>query len=123
MDACPTDAISFIEAGDLDELSGKIEILHPEYNAQPSVYYISLPKKFIAGTVYDPVKEEIVEGAVCTITGGEKKFKVLTDGFGDFWFDGLDSGQYSLKIEHEHKVKQVNNIDTSKDVNLGDIAL
>ncbi len=32
----------------------KGETLHPEFGLKTKVTYIGLPKKFIAGTVYDP---------------------------------------------------------------------
>ena len=66
MDNCHLDVIQFGEAEDFD-LTG-CEVLHPEYKTDPHVYYRSLPKKFIAGTVYDPEAEEIVEGATVTAT-------------------------------------------------------
>jgi len=46
-----------------------------------------------------------------------------TDGFGDFWFEGLKVGTFSLKIESDGKSKTIDSISTKKDVNLGDIAL
>jgi len=50
-----------------------------------------LPGKFIGGTVYDPRVNEIVDGATCTLTDEESgnSFTATTDGFGDFWFEGL----------------------------------
>ena len=33
------------------------------------VFYLNLPKKFVAGTVYDPVEKEVVIGATCTSKG------------------------------------------------------
>ena len=57
---------------------------------KPRVYYLNLPKKFIAGTVYDPVEKEVVIGATCTLTpaAGGAALTVATDEFGDFWFEG-----------------------------------
>ena len=55
VDACPTDALRFGEAEDLKQHLDGAEILHPEYNTQPRVYYKGLPNRyFIAGAVYGP---------------------------------------------------------------------
>jgi len=55
------------------------------------VYYLNIPKKFVAGTVYDPIDKEVIIGATCTLTGPAAAGKTLTattDAFGDFWFHG-----------------------------------
>ena len=51
----------------------KAEVLKPELGAKPRVYYLNIPKKFIAGTVYDPVAKEVVIGATCTLTGSGRR--------------------------------------------------
>ncbi len=79
----------------------------------------------MAGTLYDPVKKEVVIGATCTLTesGSNRKYTTTTDNFGDFWFEGLKVGKFSLKIEKGKKTKSIKPISTEKDVNLGDIPL
>jgi tetrathionate reductase subunit B len=123
VDACPTGALKFGEEADLKaEIKGSV-VLNPEYKTQPRVYYKNIPKKFIAGTVYDPIKKEIIKGAVCTLNGA-KAATAATDGFGDFWFEGLEAGKYDLKIEAKgFPTKTFKALNTEKDVNLGDIAL
>ena len=123
VDACPTEAIKFGDEAELSALIGKAEVLHPEYGLKPRVYYLNLPKRFVAGTVYDPGEEEVVIGATCTLTGDGDTFSATTDGFGDFWFEGLKVGTFSLKIEAAGKTKTIDAISTEKDVNLGDIPL
>jgi Fe-S-cluster-containing dehydrogenase component len=125
-DACPTEAIKFGEESDFKDAIAKAEVLKPELKAKPRVYYLNIPKKFIAGTLYDPVEKEVVIGATCTLTGpkASKKATATTDGFGDFWFQGLADGVYSLKIEAKgFAAKTFDKISTEKDVNLGDIPL
>jgi len=125
-DACPTEAIKFGEEADFKDAIAKAEVLKPELKAKPRVYYLNIPKKFIAGTVYDPVEKEVIIGATCTLTGPKagKKATATTDGFGDFWFQGLADGVYSLKIEAKGFAgKTFDKISTEKDVNLGDIPL
>ena len=96
-----------------------------EFGAKPRVYYLNIPKKFVAGTVYAPVEKEVIIGATCTLSGnGSRKLTATTDGFGDFWFEGLEVGTYSLKIEAEgFAAKTIDSISTEQDVNLGDIPL
>jgi len=98
--------------------------MHPEYKAKPRVYYLNIPKKFVAGTVYDSREREVIIGATCTLSSNGKRLTATTDGFGDFWFEGLDEGKYSLKIEAKgFAAKTIDAISTEKDVNLGDIPL
>ena len=64
------------------------------------MYYLNIPKKFIAGTVYDPKEKEVVIGATCTLTpaAGGAALTVATDEFGDFWFNDIEAGTYALSI-------------------------
>ena len=124
-DACPTGSLKFGEESDFKELINRAETIHPEY--KPRVYYLNLPKKFVAGTIYDPVRKEIIKGATCTLSdlsNEHEKLTVKTDGFGDFWFEGLEVGTYGLVIEAAgFSTKRVDSINTEKDMNLGDIPL
>jgi tetrathionate reductase subunit B len=123
VDACPTGALKFGEQADLQADLAGAEVMNPEYGTKPRVLYKNIPKKFVAGTVYDPVNKEIVKGAVCTLEGKETARKA-TDGFGDFWFEGLDEGVYSLTIEADgFEAKVIEAISTESDINLGDIPL
>lgn len=126
VDACPTEALKYMEEEEAQELIQKAEVLHPEYKTNPRVYYQNIPMKFIAGTVYDPVEKEIIKGASCILetTNNGKKYTSATDSFGDFWFEGLDTGLYTLAIEAEGYItKTISSLNTEKDVNLGDIPL
>lgn len=125
VDVCPTEAIKFGEETDLAKEIAKAEVLSPELGYEPRAYYLNVPKKFVGGTVYDPVAEEVVIGATCTLSGKGGKLTAKTDDFGDFWFEGLpDAEQYSLSIAASgFKTKTVDDISTVKDVNLGDVPL
>jgi len=126
VDNCPTDAIKFGEEKDLKGLLKEAETLKPAAGAKPRVYYKGLPKKFVAGTVYDPQVNEVVIGAKCTLVEAGKKTPITetTNNFGDFWFNGLkDNATYNLKIEKNGKTKTVEGIVTSKDLSLGDIPM
>jgi Fe-S-cluster-containing dehydrogenase component len=123
VDACPTEALMFGEESDLADKFAEGEALHPEYGVKTRVSYIGIPKRFIAGTVYDPDTNEVVIGATCTLTGGTDTLTLETNHWGDFWFNDLEVGTYSLKIEADGKSKTLADISTEKDVGLGDIAL
>jgi Fe-S-cluster-containing dehydrogenase component len=126
VDACPTEALRFDEEDNLRELIGKAEVLHPEFEAKPRVYYIDIPKMFIAGAVYDPEEDEVTKGATATLTNSKtaEKFTVQTDNFGDFWFENLEQGTYSLTIVKDgYHTRTIESISAEKDVNLGDIEL
>jgi tetrathionate reductase subunit B len=123
VDACPTGALQFGEEADFADLFAQGETLHPEYELNTRVRYIGLPKKFIAGTVYDPAVNEVVIGATCTLTGEGDTLTLETNHWGDFWFEDLKEGVYSLKIDGAGKSKTIADISTAKDVGLGDIPL
>ncbi len=133
VDACPTEALKFVDESEVKGLASNAktcEVLDPtslagteQHSAKPRVYYLNIPRKFIGGTVYDPVAKEVIIGATCTLSSNGKKMTATTDGFGDFWFEGLDIGTFSLKIESGGKSKTIDSISTEKDVNLGDIPL
>jgi tetrathionate reductase subunit B len=120
---CPTQCLKFGEEADFKDVIDKSEVLMPEAGTKPRVYYMNLPKKFIAGTVYDPGTKEVVVGATCTVTGEGQTVTAKTNDWGDFKIDGLKAGKYSLKIEGGGKTKTVADISTQKDVGLGDVAL
>ncbi len=99
-DACPTLAIRFMEESEAKDLIAQAEVWRPELKdkVKPRVYYLNLPKKFIAGTVYDPIEEEVIIGAAVTLKpAGGKAQTIQTDSYGDFWFEGLADGVYDLE--------------------------
>jgi tetrathionate reductase subunit B len=124
VEACPTDAIVFGEEEDLKDLIAGADVLKAELGCRPRVYYRNIPGKFISGTVYDPVAKEVVIGARCLLTSGGKVVETFTDQYGDFWFQDLAVGRYDVGIEAKgFEGRYFSALDTTKDVNLGDIAL
>jgi Fe-S-cluster-containing dehydrogenase component len=121
VDNCHLDAIQFGEESELD-LAGT-ELLHPEYGTKPRVHYRGLPKKFVAGTVYDPIENEVFIGATVTLTGEKGSFSATTDGWGDFWLRGLPEGDFTLTIEADGKSKTLEISTVNEDLGLGYIAL
>jgi tetrathionate reductase subunit B len=124
VDACPTECLKFGEESELRELAKKGNAAHSEYKTKPRLYYLNIPKKFITGTVYDQASKEVIIGAACTLVDSAgAKLSTKTDGFGDFWFEGLDSGNFALEIVKDQKIRAIKPINTDDDVNLGEIPL
>ena len=98
-DACPTGAHSVRRRSRYGCYDGRRRDAAPRVRPEDQGRLQGLPKKFIAGTVYDPDALEVVIGATCTLTGEGETFTQETNHWGDFWFDGLKDGMYSLKIE------------------------
>ncbi len=127
-DACPTNAIQFLDETEVKKEMTALEVWKPELQSRqnPRVYYQNLPKKFIAGTVYDPVEKEVIIAAQCDLTGHKsgQTYQAQTDNFGDFWFEDLPAGKFDLKISKDGRVASFTSLDTvEKDINLGDIPL
>ena len=94
--------------------------------SKPRVYYLNLPKKFIAGTVYDPKEEEVIIGATVTLTAprAAQALTIETDAYGDFWFEGLADGTYDLEIKSGRQGQDLHRSGHRvADINLGDIPL
>jgi tetrathionate reductase subunit B len=130
VDACPTLCMKFMDEDDPETqaLIAGAEVWKPELkdDVQPRVYYLNVPKKFIAGTLYDPVEEEVVIGATATLkdTKSGETCSTETDNYGDFWFEGIGDSVYDLELTSGGKVKTFEGLDTEPaDINLGDIPL
>jgi Fe-S-cluster-containing dehydrogenase component len=122
VDACPTLALKFMEESEAKELIAKAEQLNPEL--KPNLYYLNLPKRFVAGTVYDPDEKEVIIGATVTLTdnASKKTYTAKTDSYGDFEFEKLPVSKFVLTIEKGKKSKNIK-VNTDQDVSLGDIPL
>jgi len=130
VELCPAGALTF---GDLEDpnskvsqliASNKVEILRPEYGLKEKVCYISLPKRFIAGTVVFGAKDECAENVDVTLIGDGVKKTIKTDNYGDFEFEGLQAEkEYSVRIEHPGYAPKEFTVQTKIDVYLGEIIL
>ena len=124
VDSCPTDALRFGEESEFAELIAQAQVMKPELGTKPRVYYLNIPKKFIAGTVYDPGEKEVVVGATVTaIAADGASCSAETDAFGDFWIRGLDEGTYAVTITADGFAPATCEVSTEQDVSLGDIPL
>ena len=126
-DACPTGAFTFGDEEDLKDVIAKAELLKPELPTRPRVYYLNLPKKWIAGEVFDQEAYECTQGATVTATNTQtgETVSTTTDHYGDFWLKDLLDGSYTLLIEKAgYLTQKLGPIDASqKDQNVGDIAI
>ncbi len=126
VEVCPTDALVFAEESEAKDLLKDAEELQGSFNTKPRVHYLNLPKRFVAGLIYDPDKDEIVEGASVTVTAADNSAvaTLATDEFGDFMKDGLEKGVYTLTIAKEGYNSRTIEADVvDKDINVGDIPL
>lgn len=124
VEACPTDALGFGDEEELQDFIVGAAVRSPETGLGPRVYYRNIPGRFIGGTLYDPFIKEVVIGAKVRATNGGKTYHVLSDDYGDFWFNDLAAGRYDVVIEaagYEYRV--FDGVDATSDVNLGDIPL
>jgi len=127
VEVCPTQALRFGERAEFSDVIAQAEQLHPEYGRNASVYYIGLPKAFIAGTTYCSQSGECLEGARVSLIkeSGEKILKTITNNYGDFEFESVEiDSTYSLKIEADgYDALTIGAIYAKKGVYLKDIYL
>ena len=97
---CPHDAILF---GDEAEVARDeaFAVYHPEYRAEPQVYWRGLPTPWIAGAVIDADSDEVIAGAAVTAVDlfADQSISVQSDAFGDFWIRGVEKDRkYRVEI-------------------------
>jgi len=128
---CPSRAFVF---GDLSDpksevsrivASKKTEAPSPGSKAKSRVYYLGVPKLFIAGSVVDAKSDECAEAVSVTMTNQSrgKSTKTLTNNFGDFEFDGLGAAKYSVIFECKGYKPKTVNVDLKTDKHLGVVKL
>ena len=131
VEACPDEALVF---GDLDDptseisrliAASKTEELNPAFALRPSVRYIDLPKRFIAGEVVLGDKAGECGAAVTVqLKNGGATMEQQTDSFGDFEFDGLKTSEtYVIRIAHKGYEPMEKTVVTYSDTNVGVIEL
>lgn len=124
VDFCATGALRFGEKEDFKGELDDAEFMLPAYDYEPNVYYINMPHLFMGGEVYDPVADEIIEGAKVTITRNDGLvWETLTDDFGDFKIERLAEGIYDIHIEAEGFEPIDKSIQFTKSTYLGEFPL
>ena len=127
MEVCPARVFTFGEKEDLAGLIAEAEQLHPEYKTSPAVYYIGLPKTFIAGSIFSSESRDCLENVRVTLTeaASGRAFTAVTNNYGDFEFEGLEKGSsWQVKMEAEgYYPAMIADILLDKDISLGNIYL
>lgn len=102
---CPTEALKMykVEPAEMEKMIKEegLEAFRPELNTKPHVLYKNLhkfTKNFItAGVVVD---EDCFEGAKVTLKGNGGVIATQeTNFFGEFKFDGLENGSYTVEVD------------------------
>ena len=93
---------------------------------QPRVYYLNLPKRFLAGVVVDLEEDEVVIGAKVTAENVDNGDVLVaeTDEFGDFWFHQVAAANWRVYVEADGYMTRVIEASTAdEDRNVGPIAI
>lgn len=126
VEACPTGALVFGEQGEFKSLirEKKAEILRPELGLKSRVYYVGLPKRFVAGTVMFGDTDECAEDVDVALIGNGYQETVKTNNYGDFEFEGLNADKkFTVQIKHPAYTSREFLTQTNQDVYLGEIVL
>jgi Fe-S-cluster-containing dehydrogenase component len=133
--ACPTGALKYIriDGSKMQRIieAENLEVLHPEYELQPRVYYKNLHRYmrcFIGGSIATTTdgENECLEGAAISLFRGSSKIdETKSDVFGDFRFDDLErnSGRYFLEISYPNMQVKTLEAEVRDSLNIGTIWL
>ncbi|MGB3713520.1 MAG: 4Fe-4S dicluster domain-containing protein [Candidatus Promineifilaceae bacterium] len=133
--ACPTGALIYLRVDNskMQRIieAENLEVLHPEYELQPRVYYKNLHRFmrcFIGGSIATEVDgvRECLEGATVSLLRGSTKInETVSDCFGDFRFDDLERNSGSFQLEFTYPGKEVKTleVDLRTSLNVGTIWL
>ena len=88
------------------------------------VRYVGLPKSFVAGAVVLGDTDACAVGASVTLTGDGRTVETLSDGFGDFEFEGLPANStYTVTTSLPGYASRELEVRTTTSIYLGDIVL
>jgi len=124
-DACPHDIIQYKEEEEFGSLLDEAEPLPELAGFGPKVFYLHLPKRFVAGTAVDFVDDEVVIGAKVELSNETAVVAVLvTDDLGDFKFDQVAPENYTVTIVAAgYEPLSVSADLREEDLSLGDLSL
>lgn len=122
--SCPTEAIKYyyLEPQEMQKMIEEegLEELRPELESKPHIFYKNLyryKKSFIWGELLKD--NECAEGIEVTLKGKDFEEKTTTDCFGEFKFDKLENGKYSVVAED----KVIAKVDLKESMNIGEFTL
>lgn len=101
VDVCGTGALRFGEEEDFAEELASAQIDEALAGLGSHVFYLNVPKRWIAGCVANRAENEVVIGAAVTILdeAGAVFAELATDEFGDFKYDFCEPARYTVRIE------------------------
>ena len=123
VDACPTEALRFGDEEDFAAEIAQAELLAGTDTCGPRVYYLNLPKRFVAGCMVDRTINEVLIGADVLLfnSAGEEVATTSTDDFGDWKFDQIEPDVYKIRLTMEgYEPAELEANVTEKDLSLGD---
>ena len=99
--SCPTGALTFVSMEPAEFVKKAEEeglsVLKSELGAGPHVWYKNLcrfTKNFVAGQL---LKDgDVASGVTVSLAGAGCDYELVSDMFGEFRFDGLDDGEYTI---------------------------
>ncbi len=132
---CPTGALHAVKVEDSDMQAlveqESLEVLHPEYETRPRVYYKNLyrfTQCFIGGSLIaskDGVSDCVAGARITVRKNGEVSAETVSDEYGEFKCDRLlpDSGEYTVEIAAQGCTAQTLTVALADSVYLGTIEL
>jgi Fe-S-cluster-containing dehydrogenase component len=127
VDACAHDAIQFKDEEEFEGLLAEAEPLDAVAGFGPRVYYLHLPRRFVAGTAVDFDADEVVIGAAVELisaSGTVPHATTETDELGDFKFDQVAADEYTVVIKAEGYAPLEVAADLREiDLSIGDVGL
>jgi Fe-S-cluster-containing dehydrogenase component len=121
VDSCATDALLYVDESEVDKT--RAVTLEATSDLGPKVYYYNLPKRFVAGMVVDLGVDEVVAGAEVLLYAADNTLVATkrTDEFGDYRFNQVEAGVYTVVIHAESTQEIMLTADLSaQDLYLGD---
>jgi hypothetical protein len=124
-DACAHEAIQFKELSEYGALLDEADVLPAVADLRPMVYYLNLPKRFVAGTIVDFKADEVVIGATVELSGSNDFLAFQkTDDLGDFKFDPVPPDAYTLTVTaNGYTTLKISADLTEIDLSVGDLSL
>ena len=127
VEVCPTRALMYDDVDKFEDLVKDAEKLHPRYKTNPSVFYLGIPKTFVAGSIYCSETGDCLEGVDVYLTDKANMVSIhtSTNNYGDFEFEDIEKGPiFLLKIEADgYYSVNIDNIMVDKDIYLKEIYL
>lgn len=124
VDACPTESLLYVDDADIPDEALSLPALE---GLGARVRYLNLPQRFVAGLTVDFAADEVIIAAqveLADTASGSIVAKAKTDDFGDFFFNQVEAGAYTLRVAAEdYKAVELAVDTTVEDINLGPIEM